>query len=113
MKNNRRDFIKLSTLTGVTLAGGNLFSAFGSPTPLTKNNPSILNNQQQQSLIGQYGPWAVGENAKALPSHSFRNPKWKNHKQWQAAAKKSNAGQNGHSQHGTNTNCKAEQRIRL
>ena len=88
MKNNRRDFIKLSTLTGVTLAGGNLFSAFGSPTPLTKNNPSILNNQQQQSLIGQYGPWAVGENAKALPSHSFRNPKWKNHKQWQAAAKK-------------------------
>lgn len=90
MKNNRRDFIKLSTLTGVSLAGGNIFNAIGSPTPLLKNNPSILNTQvqQQQSLIGQYGPWAVGENKKTLPSHSLRNPKWKKHSEWQSAAKK-------------------------
>ena len=88
--NNRREFIKLSTLTGAGLASGSLQHVFGTETHLIKNKQSVLNTnvQQQLSIIGQYGPWATGENSKSLPSHSFRNPAWKKHKDWQSAAKK-------------------------
>ena len=89
MDKNRREFLKMTAITTAGIAGSPvIFNAFG-----TNDKTTILNtNQQQQlSIIGQYGPWAVSENSKSLPSHSFRNPKWKNHQEWQAAAKKSNA----------------------
>lgn len=86
--NNRRTFIKMSTLTGIGIAGGaDSFAKSFSVNPLINQN--VPNNfQQQESIIGLYGPWATNENNKQLPSHSFRNPKWKNHKEWQTAAKK-------------------------
>lgn len=86
MDKNRREFLKMTAITTAGIAGSPvIFNAFG-----TNDKTTILNtNQQQQlSIIGQYGPWAVSENSKSLPSHSFRNPKWKNHQEWQAAAKK-------------------------
>jgi dienelactone hydrolase len=92
MDKNRRKFLKTSALATAGIAGSSsIFNAFGSTGNQLINNEQILNSTQQSeqiSIIGQYGPWAAGENSKSLPSHSFRNPKWKNHKEWQAAAKK-------------------------
>src|SRR5688572_18322807 len=91
MNNKRREFLKMSALTGIGIAGsGNIFSALaaGTPLPTSKNIHLSTNTQQPKSIIGPYGPWATAENSKSLPSHSFRNPKWKNHKEWQRAAKK-------------------------
>jgi dienelactone hydrolase len=91
MDQNRRKFLKMSALTTAGIAGSNgIFNAFGTPTDYATTKNAILSTTQQDqvSIIGQYGPWAVGENSKTLPSHSFRNARWKNHKEWQAAAKK-------------------------
>ncbi|MBL7698203.1 MAG: hypothetical protein JNK79_08600 [Chitinophagaceae bacterium] len=90
MSNNRRNFIKTSTLTGLGIAGsGNFLNAFGA-IGNEQNNISLnnLNIQQQKSMIGAYGPWAAAVNGKTLPSYSFRNSKWKNVKEWQKAARK-------------------------
>jgi dienelactone hydrolase len=91
MDQNRRKFLKLSALTTAGIAGRNgIIDAFGTPTDYATSKNAILSTTQAQqvSIIGQYGPWAVGENSKTLPSHSFRNARWKNHKEWQPAAKK-------------------------
>ena len=90
MQNDRRTFLKLSTLTGITLATGNVARAISDADTdkLIKLNTLKAGPQQQQSIIGQYGPWATGENSKSLPTHSFRNPKWKDHRKWQQEAKK-------------------------
>ena len=91
MDQNRRKFLKMSALTTAGIAGSNsILNAFGAPTdyPTSKNTVLSTTQQQEISIIGQYGPWAAAENSKSLPTHSFRNPKWKNHKEWQAAAKK-------------------------
>jgi dienelactone hydrolase len=91
MDKNRREFLKNATLSGIGLAGaGNIFNALASEDSKNSEILNTLNNiqQQQLSIIGQYGPWAAGENSRSLPSHSFRNPKWKNHREWQSAAKK-------------------------
>lgn len=91
MPNTRRNFIKSSALTGVTLAGsGDLFKALGAVGnhPVKNIELNTINPQQQQSIIGQYGPWATGLNSKTLPLFSIRNNKWKDVKEWQKAAKK-------------------------
>jgi len=91
MDNKRREFLKMSAITGLSIAGsGNIFNATGAESSSQKIKNTILSTsqQQQQSIIGAYGPWATGENSKSLPSHSFRNPVWKKHKDWQTAAKK-------------------------
>ena len=91
MNNKRREFLKMSALTGIGIAGsGNIFNALAAEThlPTSKNILLSTNQQQPQSIIGAYGPWATAENSKTIPTHSFRSPKWKNHKEWQRAAKK-------------------------
>lgn len=78
----------MSALTGIGIAGGaDSFAKTLSANPTIMQN--VTNNiQQQETIIGLYGSWATTENSKQLPTHSFRNPKWKNHKEWQSAAKK-------------------------
>jgi dienelactone hydrolase len=91
MKNNRRQFIKSSALTGFGIAGGaSMLSALANVNNEPAKNIALntLNLQQQESIIGLYGPWATGLNSKTIPSHSFRNPAWKNVKTWQKAARK-------------------------
>jgi dienelactone hydrolase len=91
MDQNRRKFLKMSALTTAGIAGSQgIFNALGAATDYPTNKNTLLSTTQQQqfSIIGQYGPWATGENSKSLPSHSFRNPKWKSHKEWQDEAKK-------------------------
>ncbi|HUQ65455.1 MAG TPA: hypothetical protein VM101_04845 [Flavitalea sp.] len=91
MNNKRREFLKNSALSGIGIAAsGSIMNAFGVNNPSSTLKKTVLSTmqEQQQSIIGPYGPWATGENNKSLPSHSFRNPKWKNVKEWKAAAKK-------------------------
>ncbi len=91
MKNNRRQFIKSSALTGLGIAGGaGMLSALGNANNHPAKNIALntLDLQQQESIIGQYGPWATALNSKNIPSHSFRHPDWKNVSKWQKAARK-------------------------
>lgn len=91
MKNNRRQFIKSSALTGLGIAGGaGMLSALGNANNQPAKNIALntINLQQQESIIGQYGPWATSLNNKNIPSHSLRHPDWKNVSKWQKAARK-------------------------
>ena len=95
MKTKRRDFLKWTSLLGLTATGSNVFSFTGeSPdalsAELTKNIPAhdLIMNEENLSIIGQYGPWAVSLNEGRLPSHSFRKKEWANLESWKDAARK-------------------------
>ena len=55
------------------------------------NNLSVLNknnfSEQQLSLIGQYGPWAVGLHSDQLPTLSFRRKEYSDLASWKQKAK--------------------------
>ena len=89
MKKKRRDFIKQTAIAGLGVASG-LNNAFASFTGNT-NNLSVLNknnfSEQQLSLIGQYGPWAVGLHSDQLPSLSFRRQEYADLTLWKEKAK--------------------------
>jgi len=95
MKTKRRDFLKWTSLLGLTAAGSNAFSYSGensSPvsTLLTKNTSAATTpmSEENLSIIGQYGPWASSLNEGKLPSHSFRKSEWTNLGTWKDAARK-------------------------
>ena len=95
MKTKRRDFLKWTSLLGLTATGSNVFSFTGeSPdalsAELTKNIPAhdLIMNEENLSIIGQYGPWAASLNEGKLPSHSFRKSEWANLESWKDAARK-------------------------
>lgn len=87
MKKKRRDFIKTSTLAGFGFASGlnKTFASFNN-----SNISATLNNQfteQQTSLIGLYGPWAVGLHADQLPTFSFRRKEFSDVNEWKKVAR--------------------------
>jgi dienelactone hydrolase len=93
MKSNRRKFLQFSALSGISFAGSaNILNAMNEKTDqLSKFSPAAASaalNNEKQSIIGLYGPWATSENSKSIPSHSLRGTKWKNVDQWRLAAKK-------------------------
>lgn len=78
MPSNRRNFIKTSAAALAALPAG----AF--PAPLFANlEPEYvnLNNDADQSLIGQYGPWAA-RLPEDPPALSFRRPDGPSLKKW-------------------------------
>jgi dienelactone hydrolase len=95
MKTKRRDFLKWTSLLGLTAASPNAFSfseenlslASGE---LAKNMPAggLPLSEENLSIIGQYGPWASSLNEGKLPSHSFRKSEWSNLATWKEAARK-------------------------
>ncbi len=81
MENDRREFIKKSSLAGLGVFSGSL-SNLHAQTPVT--NPILpMNKTLELNLIGSYGPWAKSLNLEQLPSLSYRNqgfsdlPSWK------------------------------------
>jgi dienelactone hydrolase len=95
MKTKRRDFLKWTSLLGLTAAGSNAFSYSGEnsstvSTLLTKNTSAatIPMSEENLSIIGQYGPWASSLNEGKIPSHSFRKSEWSNLATWKEAARK-------------------------
>ncbi len=89
MKNKRRDFIKLTGLTGLSVAGGLLkgFAAEMNEHNSFSNMQNTNFDEQNVSIIGLYGGWAAGLTENKLPSFSFRNDKWKSLDKWRNAAK--------------------------
>ncbi len=100
MKNNRRNFLKLTGAAGLSFAGNsflkNLPSLNGN-IPLSLSDPAfsdLAGNMLQggaadetTSIIGAYGQWAAGLSSKELPLFSFRRDNWKNPGKWRKAAR--------------------------
>jgi dienelactone hydrolase len=99
MKNNRRNFIKLSGLAGFSLAGKCFFKNIPDyqASPRLFNTDNVISGQSvidagladgSTSIIGSYGQWASGLIDKELPLFSFRRTDWKNIDKWKKIAKK-------------------------
>lgn len=90
MKNNRREFLKITSIAGVALAGAGIVSACTSSTNKNTDQmaPIIDPNDKNLSIIGLYGPWLASELAKELPELSFRRKEWTNVKTWSNTARK-------------------------
>lgn len=94
MKKDRRDFIKMSGLAGMSLAGPGFFDQF---VPEISNEPFNANTAMSKiitqpaeftpNLIGPYGQWAASLTEKSLPSLSFRKSEFKSIETWRKTAK--------------------------
>ncbi len=90
MKQKRRDFIKVASLTGVGIVGGLPagFSFESKSDAIINQNPIHFMSDENLSIIGQYGTWAASLNDGKLPSLSFRRKEWTQIETWREAAKK-------------------------
>lgn len=91
---SRRDFMKLTGMTGIGLAGG-LSSVLGTPLANDVSQASDFKSYpgpgipaKDSSLLGAYGKWAAGLNENKLPSLSFRNKEFTNVDSWRIKARK-------------------------
>lgn len=90
MANKRRRFLKISSLTGLGIAGGmiNSFSSLANNSSSLKKSSAMANNNQANlSIIGLYGEWATGLRNNELPALSFRKKEWKDVESWRKKAK--------------------------
>ncbi|MEP7317629.1 MAG: hypothetical protein ABI921_02780 [Panacibacter sp.] len=95
MKNKRRDFLKLTTLTGLSVAGSGLLNVLDA-TPFNNHQSNLMepnsnglnDSAKNLSIIGLYGPWAAALNENKLPAFSFRRKEFTNPAAWRSAAKK-------------------------
>jgi dienelactone hydrolase len=92
MKNKRRDFLKLSGLAGLGIAGS-IMQGLAAGKPLG-HPPEAISQEgsedlpdDQLTMIGLYGPWAASLTANKLPSLSFRDPKWTDIGSWRPIAR--------------------------
>jgi dienelactone hydrolase len=90
-KTNRRDFLKISGMTGLGLMSVPGLNAFAAPLPLLPTtNQSLLNmtaDEKDISLIGPYGKWAASLTEGKFPSHSFRRKEFTNIEVWRKQAR--------------------------
>lgn len=94
MKNKRRDFLKQTALTGIGVAGANIFRGLAQPgdgLPTSDYKIIAMENKNSdpagESVIGLYGPWFSAWMENKLPSLSFRNETFTNLKEWKTVAK--------------------------
>ena len=90
MKQNRRNFIKTASFTGLGIVGslptGLSFEPSSQAT--INQNPIHLMSDENLSIIGQYGNWAASLNNGKLPGLSFRRKEWSQIEIWKEAASK-------------------------
>jgi dienelactone hydrolase len=86
---NRRTFLKMSSLAGLSVAGNGVLKQFPLiiKTTLPTMNSERNLNEGNESLIGLYGHWAVSLTEGKLPSLSFRRKEWKDLEKWRTTAK--------------------------
>lgn len=92
MENNRRNFLKLTGLAGIGVAGAGILKGFTTGKDYNDNttNPASDNkimDVNEQSIIGLYGQWAHSLNENKLPALSFRSKKWQDLEKWRKSAK--------------------------
>ena len=90
MKQNRRNFIKTASFTGLGIVGSLPTGlSFEPSSQVTINqNPIHLMSDENLSIIGQYGNWAASLNNGKLPGLSFRRKEWSQIEIWKEAASK-------------------------
>jgi dienelactone hydrolase len=97
MHNNRREFLKMASLTGMSVAGGGVLKTFASEASEVNPNHNFLNTEaavinhpstdNDISIIGVYGAWANSLNANKIPALSFRRKEFQNVGTWRKQAK--------------------------
>lgn len=90
MKKNRRDFLKLTGMAGLTIAGSGMAHGISMPSvdPFVLSSHPMNVPPEDLSIIGQYGQWAASLSKGKLPSLSFRNKEYTNIENWRNEAKK-------------------------
>ena len=83
----RRDFLKLSGLTGIGLAASNPLLAFSNSFQPGHSPIENMVDEKNTTLIGLYGPWAASLTEGKLPSLSFRRAEFKNLDDWKTQAR--------------------------
>jgi len=86
MSNKRRDFLKFTGAASLSIAGGGITKALANPGSLM-NMDRINFDEQQLSIIGQYGQWASSLTEGKLPSLSFRRKEFSNVDAWRKTAR--------------------------
>lgn len=98
MNTKRREFLKLSSLAGLTVATGGIMKGFSEPTKimddstltaamLEKGNALNTMDESGLSIIGEYGPWASSLTEGKLPALSYRNKVFTNLEVWKKKAR--------------------------
>lgn len=87
MQNDRREFLKLAGLTGMSLTGGGVFKGFAEENRIGNQPEGEFEVDQNVNLIGLYGPWASSLTENKIPSLSFRRPEAKNLETWRKTAR--------------------------
>jgi dienelactone hydrolase len=89
MNNNRRNFLKLTGLAGIGVAGAGILNGCTNEKDANDATNSADNeiDEKEQSIIGLYGAWANSLNVNKLPAFSFRSQSWPDMEKWRKAAK--------------------------
>jgi dienelactone hydrolase len=95
MKNSRRKFLKYAGMAGLGLAGTRLLKGSSvtdsaseiTPAIIETSNNSIMTQNEDISLIGQYGKWSTTLANDKVPSLSFRRKEFNDLNKWRQAAK--------------------------
>jgi len=88
MRQERRDFLKCSALSVLSLAGEGALEAF--PFDPNQPIPKVVSGRalgSDLSVIGIYGSWAASLNRDKLPSFSFRNKRFAGIEAWRTSAR--------------------------
>ncbi|MCE5346214.1 MAG: alpha/beta hydrolase family protein [Bacteroidales bacterium] len=97
MKSNRRKFLKLAGMTGLSVTGFKITEGFAAMPDLNlsfsgqvigHNIKNMKQKEENLSIIGQYGQWASSLTANKLPSMSFRKKEYSDLQKWQKTARK-------------------------
>lgn len=94
MKNSRRKFLKYAGMAGLGLAGTRLLKGSSVTDSASEITPPIIENSKNSimtqnadiSLIGQYGKWSTTLANDKVPSLSFRRKEFNDLNKWRQAA---------------------------
>ncbi len=84
MNNDRREFIKKTSLAGLGVFSGSMLD-LQAQTPIP-NSILPVSKELEKNLIGSYGPWAKSLHLEQLPSLSYRNQEFTDLKSWKKTA---------------------------
>src|SRR5207302_8782676 len=100
MRNKRREFLKLTSQTGLFMASSNLWkrwtlglnnlqsNAFFTDQNILSERENIPLNEMNISIIGLYGPWAASQTQNDLPAFSYRRKEWTDLDTWRKTVSK-------------------------
>jgi dienelactone hydrolase len=85
MNKDRREFLKVTGLTGMGVFSGNIWELYAQNNDFKGHQ--LMTKELQLNLIGPYGPWANSLYNEKIPSLSFRNDTFSDLNNWRDLAK--------------------------